>query len=87
MLLLLLTTGLHVGYNLTFVQHQGRYLYAALIPIGLAVAVGLGTWALWLQRPFGSRFTLLPSLIPIGLGVALVALNLYALLRFIPLLA
>jgi hypothetical protein len=27
-------------YNLTFVQHQGRYLFPALIPIGLAFAIG-----------------------------------------------
>ena len=28
-------------YNLTFVQHQGRYLFPALVPIGTAVALGL----------------------------------------------
>jgi hypothetical protein len=28
-------------YNLKFVQHQGRYLFPALIPIGLAFALGL----------------------------------------------
>lgn len=28
-------------YNLTFVQHQGRYLFPALIPIGLAFSAGL----------------------------------------------
>ncbi len=44
-LTLLLTLGLHVAYNLTFVQHQGRYLYPALIPIGCGlVAGGLGYW-------------------------------------------
>ena len=31
----------YLWYNLTFVQHQGRYLFPALIPIGLAVALGL----------------------------------------------
>ena len=30
-----------LGYNLTFVQHQGRYLFPALIPIGTAAALGL----------------------------------------------
>jgi hypothetical protein len=30
-----------LGYNLTFVQHQGRYLFQALIPIGTVVALGL----------------------------------------------
>jgi hypothetical protein len=27
-------------YNTQFVQHQGRYLFTALVPIGLAVALG-----------------------------------------------
>ncbi|MBC8249675.1 MAG: glycosyltransferase family 39 protein [Anaerolineales bacterium] len=31
----------HLWYNLKFVQHQGRYLFPALIPIGLAFALGL----------------------------------------------
>jgi 4-amino-4-deoxy-L-arabinose transferase-like glycosyltransferase len=36
-------------YNLTFVQHQGRYLFTALIPLGLVFAAGWrrvlsGTW-------------------------------------------
>lgn len=30
----------YVYYNITFVQHQGRYLFPALIPIGLAFAIG-----------------------------------------------
>jgi hypothetical protein len=31
-------------YNLKFVQHQGRYLFPALVPIGLAFALGLREW-------------------------------------------
>ena len=31
----------YLWYNLTFVQHQGRYLFPALVPIGLAFALGL----------------------------------------------
>ena len=31
----------YLWYNLTFVQHQGRYLFPALIPIGLAFTLGL----------------------------------------------
>ncbi|MCS7325212.1 MAG: glycosyltransferase family 39 protein [Anaerolineae bacterium] len=34
-------------YNLQFVQHQGRYLFPALLPIGLAVALG---WSHVLRR-------------------------------------
>ncbi len=37
----LLTGGAYLWYNLTFVQHQGRYLFPALVPIGLAFALGL----------------------------------------------
>ena len=31
----------YLWYNLKFVQHQGRYLFPALIPLGLAFALGL----------------------------------------------
>jgi 4-amino-4-deoxy-L-arabinose transferase-like glycosyltransferase len=37
----LLTLLSYLWYNLKFVQHQGRYLFPALIPIGLAFALGL----------------------------------------------
>jgi 4-amino-4-deoxy-L-arabinose transferase-like glycosyltransferase len=36
----LLTLASYFWYNAQFVQHQGRYLFTALIPIGLAVALG-----------------------------------------------
>ena len=39
-LLFILTVGGYLYYNLTFVQHQGRYLFPALIPIGLAFTIG-----------------------------------------------
>ncbi len=39
-LLFVLTLGGYLYYNLTFVQHQGRYLFPALIPIGLAFSIG-----------------------------------------------
>jgi 4-amino-4-deoxy-L-arabinose transferase-like glycosyltransferase len=35
-----LAAGGYLYYNVTFVQHQGRYLFPALIPIGLAFAIG-----------------------------------------------
>ncbi len=41
----LLTLVEFVGYNLKFVQFQGRYLYPALIPIALFAAIGLAGWA------------------------------------------
>jgi 4-amino-4-deoxy-L-arabinose transferase-like glycosyltransferase len=37
---LLLTLASYVWYNASFLQHQGRYLFRALVPIGLAVAIG-----------------------------------------------
>jgi hypothetical protein len=39
-LLVIFTFGGFIYYNLTFVQHQGRYLFPALIPIGLMVSIG-----------------------------------------------
>ena len=36
----LLTFISYLWYNTKFVQHQGRYLFPALVPLGLAVAVG-----------------------------------------------
>ncbi len=36
----ILTLAGYLYYNLTFVQHQGRYLFPALIPIGLVFAIG-----------------------------------------------
>jgi 4-amino-4-deoxy-L-arabinose transferase-like glycosyltransferase len=38
--LALLSLASYIWYNLQFVQHQGRYLFTALVPISLAVALG-----------------------------------------------
>ncbi|MGC8838969.1 MAG: hypothetical protein ACP5UM_11190, partial [Anaerolineae bacterium] len=48
---LLLTLLTYLWYNLEFVQHQGRYLFPALVPLGLAFACG------WqeLTRPSAAR--------------------------------
>ncbi len=43
-LVFVLVTAGHMLYNLKFVQHQGRYLFPALVPIGLAFALGLREW-------------------------------------------
>lgn len=74
-----LALGVHVVYNLTFVQHQGRYLFPALIPLAFGVAVGLDAWI----RPFAANRPRLAYLVPVGLAVALLALDLYALFRVI----
>jgi 4-amino-4-deoxy-L-arabinose transferase-like glycosyltransferase len=60
-----LTTAGYLWWNGKFLQHQGRYLFPALVPLGLAFTLGLREW--W-RRPLWSSLALL------GLGVvALVA--------------
>jgi hypothetical protein len=40
----LLTFAAFIGYNLEFLQFQGRYLYAGLIPMALFLVLGLEAW-------------------------------------------
>jgi hypothetical protein len=51
-----LTAVSYMWYNVQFVQHQGRYLFPALIPMGLAFAMGfsevLGRRRAWLAFGF-----------------------------------
>ena len=77
--LFLLSLLVYIGYNVTFVQHQGRYLFPALIPISLGVALGLAA----VLTPFTERWPRLLYLLPILLASALFALDLIALFRFI----
>lgn len=95
--LLLLVLGLvaseHVLYNLKFVQHQGRYLFPALVPIGLAFALGLEEWVSTLTGLLSRllpRRPISPSLLPIGKGLifilfygSFVALDVVCLCGFI----
>lgn len=77
--LFILTLTVHIGYNVTFVQHQGRYLFPALVPIATGFAAGLGFWI----RPLRRRWPPVMWAIPTGLALALIALDLYALFRVI----
>lgn len=78
------TASIHVYYNLTFVQHQGRYLFPALIPIGIGVASSLDLWSGWIRELGKPKWeTAVTALIPIGLGIALASLDLIALYKFI----
>jgi 4-amino-4-deoxy-L-arabinose transferase-like glycosyltransferase len=85
-LTLLLVAAQYVYYNVTFVQHQGRYLFLALIPIGFVVALGLDGWMRPLVGPDMGRYRLplwarwIPSLV---LWAALAALSVYALWRWV----
>ena len=82
-LTVLLTAALHVYYNLTFVQHQGRYLYPALIPIAVGFVAG---WAYWL-RPAARRWPWAAWLLPLGVAAVLGGIALFALWRILPGLA
>lgn len=89
LVLALITLALYAYYNLSFVQHQGRYLFPALIPIGLAAAGGLWQWAGWGQQLMGRlpafahwkpQVQVALAWVPIGL---MAALSVFALYRFI----
>ncbi len=85
-LLALLTFGGFMYYNLTFVQHQGRYLFPALIPIGLMVAIGLDHI---LQKIFGliknptEWVAIIQVLIFAAVFILLARLDVIALQRYI----
>lgn len=49
----------YVLYNLSFVQHQGRYLFPALIPIAIALTLGVER----LTEPFTARYASLGFLL------------------------
>ncbi len=79
-LTLSLTVLMYIYYNLTFVQHQGRYLFPALIPLGFGVALGLDGWI----RPLGGRFRWplwVRWIAPAAVWIGFAALDVYALLR------
>jgi len=40
-LTILLALAAYLGYNVTLVQHQGRYLFPAIVPLGVFFALGL----------------------------------------------
>ncbi len=60
----------YLWWNTRFVQHQGRYLFPALIPIGIAATVGLLEL---FRRPL--RLTLIP------LGIGIVILLVWGIVR------
>jgi hypothetical protein len=70
----MLTFGGLLYYNFTFVQHQGRYLFPVLIPLGLVFTLGLDQWlnklkALILRLTSKSKHDLAPWLDEVQLVV------------------
>jgi 4-amino-4-deoxy-L-arabinose transferase-like glycosyltransferase len=61
----LITLAMFLGYNLTFVQHQGRYLFPALPILALGAALGLEQ-LLERRLAVGTALLLLIALITLG---------------------
>lgn len=76
------TAGLAIAmliyYNTQFVQFQGRYMFAMLIPLGVTVALGLD--GLRAQLPVIKAW---PWVLPVALTVSMVALDVWLLARVI----
>jgi 4-amino-4-deoxy-L-arabinose transferase-like glycosyltransferase len=66
---LLLTGASYLWYNLSFVQHQGRYLFPALIPLAIVAAIG---WHELTRRD--NRITLAVSMVLVAVVLAASAL-------------
>src|SRR5690606_20058222 len=77
-LLLLLALLAYVYYNTEFVQFQGRYLFPALIPLGLLVALGLDAWPRWLLSHVALAQWAAPALL-----LLLAPLDVYIILRLV----
>ncbi|HFC12287.1 MAG TPA: hypothetical protein ENJ56_05530 [Anaerolineae bacterium] len=78
--LLTLNLLLFLTYNLSFVQHQARYLFVSLIPIALLLTLGWSLWFQWLRE----RLKLPVYLLPIGLIIGLTGLNLLIIRSTLP---
>ncbi len=65
---IVLVTAEYVLYNLDFVQFQGRYMYPALIPLALIVALGLTGWTSLAENLFPA-INWVPVMVMIGLAL------------------
>lgn len=71
---ILCVLGAYLFYNLKFVQFQGRYLFPALVPLGLWASIGLAGWV----NLFAPQFPPLRWAV-VGVMLLLAILSLYAL--------
>jgi 4-amino-4-deoxy-L-arabinose transferase-like glycosyltransferase len=77
-LVIALTLGMFIYYNLSFVQFQGRYLFTAIIPLAFFLVYGLDAWRqLFKLEKANSYLTVLPFL-------AFALLDFYLIWRVIP---
>ncbi len=76
----LLTLALYLYYNISFVQHQGRYLFPALIPLASAVAVSLREWGRVLESVSRQKISWVVAAAAL---ISMAALDVFALYRFI----
>jgi hypothetical protein len=76
---MLLALAAYIFYNAEFLQFQGRYLFPALIPLALLLALGLDAWRRWLLP-----HVRLAQWLPLGVCLLLAALDIYLIWRVIP---
>lgn len=76
-LALVFVVAAYLLYNRSFVQFQGRYLFPALIPLGLLVGLGLTGWCLPLARRFPAAAWLPLVIVPLLAAFAWAALDRY----------
>ncbi len=81
MLTIILVFAQFLFYNRTFVQFQGRYLYPALIPMALLIALGLTGWA-----NLGKRWHPLANWLPVSITLTMLLFAWYVLRDVIPVL-
>lgn len=75
-----------IYYNTTFVQPQGRYLFAVLVPFALILAWGWDAWSRLIARALPAAVSWI-AVLPLAIALMLLPMNAYNLWRFIPLLA